>query len=106
MKIRCTRCEKKFKVPQSYQGRKVRCFNCDTVFVATEYVDPEAADLSLWRSAITQMAERYGSYVEEPVEPAARQEEEELIEATLEDDNSASLAPIRFSRMTTISESA
>ena len=105
MKIRCTKCEKKFKVPQTYQGRKVRCFNCETVFVATEYVDPEAADLSLWRGAIMQVTERYGCYVEEPAEATVPQEED-LIEATLEDDDSAALAPIRFSRMTAVSESA
>lgn len=96
MKIRCAKCEKKFKVPDTYQGRKVRCFNCDTVFVAAALIEAEEADVSLWRGAMSQAAERYGGYEEEPAAPPPPQAGE--AEATLEEETPVVLMPQNAAR--------
>jgi predicted Zn finger-like uncharacterized protein len=60
MKIRCSACRQKYQVPDNYVGKRVRCTQCATVFVAAEDV-PVVEDVSFWRGAMADVAKRYGN---------------------------------------------
>ena len=86
MKICCTKCGKRFKVPAAYAGRRVRCFHCKTAFHAVEAGSAAASEeggVSLWRVAIIQAAQRYGGYQEAPTPPPSAEADNPAPEVAL-----------------------